>query len=278
MMAKIIVNFYKFWHGALHLKGAGRLISWLAPLLKDLQNYPLELPNGQVITVDFRELSAFGCLNEILGDVPQEVYLIDAICSHLNNDSVFWDIGANAGLLSYSVTDRQKISELRFFEPNPKLFPWASSALANLPHAKGHQLGISNKTGHAVLHVPLNKSAYGSLTSSSDGGEDESFEVETCTADSLVYDRGYRPPHVVKIDTEGHEPAVIQGMKRILREHRPIVFFEHVGITDTEVMDMIPDGYELKTVSNSIGKFTPAFSREAGHNSVFLPVGKIPPD
>ena len=35
------------------------------------------------------------------------------------------------------------------------------------------------------------------------------------------------PPRLVKIDVEGAEEQVVRGAMRTLREHRPVVIFEH---------------------------------------------------
>jgi hypothetical protein len=127
--AKLLVNFYVVWHGKLHLKGAGRLISHYAPRIDALQKYPLSLPNGNTVHIDLQELSGFGWLNTSLGEPTQEEGLICAILRHLNADSVFWDVGANAGIVSYLVADRTRVREHHYFEPNPMIFPWANAAL-----------------------------------------------------------------------------------------------------------------------------------------------------
>jgi hypothetical protein len=101
------------------------------------------------------------------------------------------------------------------------------------------------------------------------------FEIATVTGDELVYDQGYNAPDVVKIDTEGHETHVLAGMTRIISEHRPIIFFEHIGITDNDVARLTPPGYLIKTIKNDDGSLTAAFERGAGHNSVLIPIDQV---
>jgi len=50
--------------------------------------------------------------------------------------------------------------------------------------------------------------------------------VPAHTLDSLVEEHELDPVHLVKIDVEGAETAVLQGMQRILRQDRPIVLVE----------------------------------------------------
>lgn len=268
MLSHCIINFYKFWHGRLRLKGAGRLINILSPRLVGLQKYPFRLPNGNCIELDFREQSAFFWLNSMLGDKHQEDPLICAICRTFRDGQVFWDVGANAGILSHEISRRVSAREHHFFEPNPKVFPWVSAAIAHLEHATGHQVALSNDRGKATFYVPRKGSAYGSLERAGDACE---IVIAKTTGDSLVFEEGMLPPDIIKIDTEGHEVDVLSGMKKLITTHRPIIFFEHIGISDDQVHSLVPPGYILKTVSNQDGTLTESFCRSAGHNSVLIP-------
>jgi len=54
-----------------------------------------------------------------------------------------------------------------------------------------------------------------------------SVTVQAYTADSLVSTAVCPVPNLVKIDVEGFELEVLQGMESILKNHRPTVVFEH---------------------------------------------------
>jgi FkbM family methyltransferase len=269
--AHLIIGFYRLWHGVLRFKGAGRMINHLAPRLRGLQAYPLSLPNGRIVNVDFRELSAFGWLNTILGDYNQEDKLIEAISKSLTPQSVFWDIGANAGILSSEIASRVLAKEHHFFEPNPRIYSWAQKALEHLPSAHGHPEAVSGKIGKATLSIPRNRSAYGSLQKVENGDSDQ-VEVATVTGDELVYARHFTAPHVIKIDTEGHEVDVIAGMSRLIAEHQPLIFFEHIELDDDQVQMMLPKEYKLGTLCDQTGDILDNFDRSMGHNSVLIPV------
>jgi FkbM family methyltransferase len=266
----IIVEFYRFWHGTLHLKGAGYLLSHFSKSMKGLHDYPLKLPGGEIVRVDFRELSGIGWLNTILGDQGQEDPLIHAISRHINSESILWDIGSNAGILSYLIIGKCPYRELHYFEPNPKLYAWASSVLSRKSNTRGYQVALSNDMGEAILHVPRNQSAYGSLKGGSEH-ESDLVSVKKTTGDDLIVSQQVTPPSIIKIDTEGHEVEVIEGMKNIIEKYRPIIFFEHIELSDADVSRLIPDNYQLKTVSNGDGSLTAKFDRGAGHNSVLMP-------
>lgn len=54
----------------------------------------------------------------------------------------------------------------------------------------------------------------------------QSTEVEVRTSDNLVSSNQAPPPHLVKLDVEGAEFEVLEGMKEILRTHRPHLAIE----------------------------------------------------
>ena len=65
MIARLLVGFYRWWHGKLHLPGAGWLIRRCVPHVSALHAHPLCIPGFGTVMVDFRDDAAFGILNEI---------------------------------------------------------------------------------------------------------------------------------------------------------------------------------------------------------------------
>lgn len=59
-------------------------------------------------------------------------------------------------------------------------------------------------------------------------GDTEIIEVLTEKVDDFIKNHDTLPPvRFIKIDTEGHEHAVIRGAEKVLLEHRPLVIFEY---------------------------------------------------
>ena len=56
--------------------------------------------------------------------------------------------------------------------------------------------------------------------------------VETRSLDSLVTSGEIPPPHLIKIDVEGHEPEVLAGAQGVISTHRPIVIADY-NVGDT---------------------------------------------
>ena len=57
----------------------------------------------------------------------------------------------------------------------------------------------------------------------------ETIEVNGIALDDFVFHEGQPAPGVVKIDIEGGEVLALPGMRRILKEKRPILFIELHG-------------------------------------------------
>jgi FkbM family methyltransferase len=271
MISHWVVSFYKYWHGYLHLKGAGAIIRILSPFLPALHHYRLNLPEGHSITVDFRDISSIYWLNYLLGDRLEEEGLLKAVIAEMKEDSVIWDVGANCGLFSYCLARPKKVKEIVFFEPNEAMFSLAKAANQPFVAIRGLTYALSDKCGMAVLTVPTGESATGTLEADRTVRTGKETQIECKTGDQVVRDGYCEPPSIIKIDTEGHEVSVIKGLKNIISMFRPTIFFEHISLSDEEVMTLVPAGYDLYSVSDHNGSLELGLNRQRGHNSALKP-------
>jgi FkbM family methyltransferase len=271
MFANFLVRFYRIWHGWFGLKGAGWTRRRAARVVPGLRAYPLVMDDGTRVTLDFRDMSAWYWLNFDLGDVGfEEEGLLQAMRARITLESVMWDVGANAGLLSYLLSKSSPTPrELHLFEQNPHVFAIARSGLSNFAFAHVHRAALSDRRCQLRLNVPIGHSTLGALAP--EGGT----EVQCLRGDDLVFDEKMTPPDIIKIDTEGHELSVLKGLERIIDVHRPCIFFEHLSLTDEEVEKAIPAGYHLFSLSDADGSLKPGFNRGVGHNSVLFPQEQI---
>lgn len=266
-----LVGFYRLWHGRLRLKGAGYLISKLAPVAKSLQQYPLQLPEGHRIKLDFRDISAVYWLNYSLGDKFEEAGLLRAIKAYVRPGDAVWDVGANCGVVSYLLARTTSARAIVFFEPNKAMFSLSREALAPFPQASGMNLALSDKTGEANLTVPDRHSTTGTMHPETTDRSGCRQRITCATGDELVATGKAPAPNVIKIDTEGHEASVVKGLRETIRTHRPVVFFEHISLTDAQVQAMVPEGYDVYAVGSTDGSLKKGFDRTLGHNSALIP-------
>jgi FkbM family methyltransferase len=270
MIDHALISFYRLWHGKLHLRGAGNLVTRIAKIHRGLQDYALSLPNGNIIQVDFRDVSAMYWLNHLLGDLFEEQGLLCAMKRFLKKDSILWDIGSNSGLLSYHLSQLPEIGELHLFEPNPKMIKLAKQALSTWHHARIHPFGLSDRNSIFTLTIPHGHSTMGTLEAQSTERTGRECQVTCRKGDDLVFNEGFRPPQLIKIDTEGHELAVLAGLKRTIAMHKPIIFFEHISLDLGQVMALMPPDYKLHTISDQDGELVDPM-QGGGHNSVLIP-------
>jgi FkbM family methyltransferase len=243
----------------------------MAPNISGLHHYKLRLPEGQDIIVDFRDVSAMYWLNHQLNDPFEETGLLAAIRPFLSEKDIFWDIGANSGLLSYNLLKSTRCAEMHLFEPNPKMGKLAAQSLAPFENIQVHPFGFSDKSADFILTIPVGHTTMATLEPDATSRNGNECKVTCRIGDELVFNSGFRPPRVIKIDTEGHELKVISGLSRTIAEYRPIIFFEHISLNLAEVKSLVPKKYSLFTVSDSTGELVPEFNGAIGHNSVLIP-------
>lgn len=141
--------------------------------------------------------------------------------------SAFFDVGAHFGF--YSVF----LSDLHFpivaFEPDARILPSLRRNLAGIPGATCVQAAVSDREG--TISFLQDKSAPQSRVVSSDAATDAEgvTEVDVTTVDATWKSLGRPDVGSMKIDTEGHETAVIAGARELIGKCRPQILVEATG-------------------------------------------------
>jgi FkbM family methyltransferase len=136
------------------------------------------------------------------------------------------DIGAAEGVYSYCL---QYIAKRCIaFEPNPGAY---ANLKRSLPGVESHQAAVSARDGEARLRIPvINGIAYhgwGTIESRNRLSElpphtIEEVRVRTVRLDGMTFnDVGF-----IKIDVEGHEVDVLDGLAAVLAKYRPNLMIE----------------------------------------------------
>ncbi|MGD0455439.1 MAG: FkbM family methyltransferase [Solirubrobacteraceae bacterium] len=142
------------------------------------------------------------------------------------------DVGAELGAVSAHMLD-QGIDTLHAFDPHPDNVNVLRARFADDPRVTVHEYAISDREGTGELHVSSDRNGttlpFGhTLLQRADTSEiawEKTLSVKLRSLRSLV-NAGDIPTRVgiVKIDTEGHDLAVVQGMGSLEAE---IVMVEH---------------------------------------------------
>ncbi|GEM_PF-2821026 len=151
--------------------------------------------------------------------------------NHLDG-GILIDVGANVGSVSLLVAD--KISGAILFEPDPVAAARAreNMAINQLPF-EVHELAVSDVQGAVEFEDagganPCNRTVDGFKTTA------PTRTVRRVTLDEFLDSHAITSEiGAVKIDVEGHENAVIRGMRRLLADKRPrLVMFEYLQRTN----------------------------------------------
>mgnify|MGYP000078783382 CR=1 FL=1 len=139
------------------------------------------------------------------------------LVSNLRPDDVFYDVGANLGL--YACLAADVVTEpVAAFEPHPdNADRLEANADLNGAAVSTHRCALADATGDAELEIALDKvgSAGHALASDSASGGDR-IAVPKVRGDELVAREALPRPTVLKIDVEGAERAVLDGLETSL--------------------------------------------------------------
>jgi FkbM family methyltransferase len=158
----------------------------------------------------------------LLTKEPDSLKWIDA----MRPGSVFWDIGANVGVLTLYAASRGDL-DVWAFEPAAVNYYnlVANCELNGLErHARCLQLGFSDTEGIADLHVSQFSSAH-SFTfrrSTKPKVNDKSYPsiqaVQLCTVDDFIARYRVACPNYIKIDVPGLTPEILIGAQHTLSQ------------------------------------------------------------
>ena len=231
-------------------RGKARLLASLGLSLKNRELVPpgidrvrcrggIEISTHDPRDVMFRELWLHGHYQD---DV------LVALANLLKPGQVFWDIGANFGLMSLWV-ERQFAGAVKTvaFEPAPTV---AATLRRNveLNHARSitvEQVCLSDQPGQVKFYTSRDHSWNATLISSfaSQYGEDIAIDVTATTMDA--YAAAHGPPSAIKLDVEGAEHLVLMGGQQVLRDHDVAAVVEYntvalaaVGLTPTQYLEL----------------------------------------
>ncbi|MFK7919974.1 MAG: FkbM family methyltransferase [Ilumatobacter sp.] len=193
--------------------------------------YRIALPEGgRLTTLDLIEpnssaVQRFLRRHGLAGYEPSTVAALLAAFEHAGPGFTFVDVGANIGLYSLLCAALFEPGGVLALEPTPDIADLAERlAAANSLDIDVRRVAASKRSGTAMLNVADTSDVSNSLESGFKASA-HSLSVPTMTLDHMMLGAEIAPG-VIKIDVEGHESAVLQGARRVLEEHRPVLVVE----------------------------------------------------
>ena len=244
-----------------HNKFLRKTSEYIFILLRRYYSRNLKIPVIKTVSLGRREFKIL--LMPSGGLVEQTIYSFDhwepeiskLIQKNSDKEGIFVDVGANIGY--HSLYASFFFKKVVAFEPLPSVFNQfkQSIKLNNFTNIVAHNLACSNKEGKSLIYYGEDlggSSLNNSLTKKGSSQKDCSLEVTTVTLDCFLKDAKSRIS-LIKMDVEGHEPLVIEGMKKIIKNHRPIIMTEFfpTGLNkikkgqDLEFLENLSKDYEI---------------------------------
>lgn len=177
--------------------------------------------------------------------------MVADMLSESRSGDVLVDVGANLGFHSCFFGNHVDDGFVEAFEPAPVVHRRLERNLdLNGVAGNAHRLALSDTSGSVTLPADVLSKTVGSDRT-----------VRTATADELVADGEMRQPTIVKIDVEGSEPKVVDGMRDVLSDDRCRLLYcevhlpgigpsiEDFGCTMERFESMIQEfGFDLQTI------------------------------
>lgn len=166
-------------------------------------------------------------------DGSGELALLDRLRSQRPGIKVILDVGANVGEWSRAAAERWPTAAIHAFEPGRVTFTALTSAVNDLS-IRCNNAAVGERPGTAALHSIPGQPGMSSLHNrdlAHHGLEmTEVEQVQVASLDEYCEQHGIDHIDFLKIDTEGHELAVLLGAARMLNSGRvDFIQFEFGG-------------------------------------------------
>jgi FkbM family methyltransferase len=174
--------------------------------------------DGRKVKLDLRTRKAGGCFHEHKGELcvesPDLAKFIKLQLMQFTRDDVFIDVGANTGFMSLMLTSGKAFA----FEPTPETYDILKHN-AELNNKRIYPIPWAVSDGEHSYVLVRNEENPGRNEIMLASGKDFTVALDQCKIEGRI--------RLVKIDVEGHELAVLDGMKNIIKEHKPMIIIEN---------------------------------------------------
>lgn len=159
--------------------------------------------------------------------------LLQVVKTYIKPGYTVWDVGGNVGLFAFASAVQSQGGQVAVFEPDIWLchLLQKSAELNSDLNIDIFPLAVSNTDGLATFHIAKRSRSANFLAeaegSSQTGGVRKSLRVPTIALDTFL--EHYKKPDFIKIDVEGAEQLVFEGMEKTLATVRPVILCEVSG-------------------------------------------------
>jgi len=164
-----------------------------------------------------RKMGMTGLINRVCPATSYESRVYEALTGAVEPGDVVWDVGANVGVYSALLCERVgRDGRVIAFEPFPEACDRIRERMPNCDwlQVENVALGDADTAGRLVTGP---KSVENHVETETDKREGNvgSIPIRICRGDTMC-DRLGQVPNVVKVDVEGFEEEVLEGMGKML--------------------------------------------------------------
>lgn len=179
------------------------------------------------------------------------------ILEYLPRDGVFFDVGANIGLISFFVKKFHPSVSVYAFEPGLTMSACIEKTLEHNRVSNFHLIkkGVSDHTGVAEFFIDPTSTGGSSLVREQFGKDKKNIErIELVSLDEFAREKNLKPG-LIKVDVEGAENFVLAGAREVIKTARPVFIIEALH-------EKMLSGLDLWTTSFQDYRFRPVGTKE----------------
>ncbi len=207
----------------------------------------VRMPSGRTLYLDRTDARSFA-LWETSGNVNRRSMALWQALLRLHPWSLILDVGANYGeMLLWPELPRD--ARVYAFEPNPALAPLLRRSLSE-SHVAAEvvEAAVGSADGRIAMHIDRRWSGTSSLIAANTSGDYRTVEVPITRLDSFLAGLDRPAPGsgmLVKIDVEGLESEVLQGLRAALGRWDRVAIMAEVHRLPPEALGGIAQAFDI---------------------------------
>jgi FkbM family methyltransferase len=209
--------------------------------------------------------------------MPHEPELYEFVKSIIKDFDMVLDIGANIGIFSVYAAKANTTARIYSFEPSGEAFARLNQNIrANkLENVTTYNVAVADKTGFLTFYEPEGHLTNGSLEVSFASHFDrEPRKRMTIAVSGDLFEELMKEAKnvLVKIDTEGAEAYVLQGLKDVIVKHTPHLILEVLKDYEDQLnaVEFLKDKYEFYSITGSGLQQRPRFEAHESCRDYYL--------
>src|SRR5260370_20993665 len=202
-----------------------------------------------------RQLGFSSVIGKLMQRKGYEAAYWRAMAGTIRPGDCVWDVGDNVGYYTLRFADLVgREGRVIAFEPSQDNFAGLQAAVADCSTVASRLLGLSNEASEVWVRQGADEAgATSEIIKLRSRDSDHLQPVRVDSGDRLIGRCEVLPPNIIKIDVEGHEGEVIEGLKATLRDPalRAVFIEMHFAILAAKGRSNAP--YKIEQLLRSSG-------------------------